>query len=85
MYDDLLISSIKDFVGQRVVLNADGFITINSTIDNFEFEFDEDILYIKNNDNCVMSFNVNQISNIFNLDNILKIIMDLDLTINIRK
>lgn len=85
MYNDLLISSIKKFVGQKVVLDVDGFMTVNSIVNNFEYDFYEDILYIKNNENCIMSFNSNQISNIVNLDNVLKIIMDLDLTINIKR
>lgn len=85
MYNDLLISSIKKFVGQKVVLEVDGFMTVNSIVNNFEYDFYEDILYIKNNENCIMSFNSNQISNIVNLDNVLKIIMDLDLTINIKR
>ena len=60
-------------------------MNINSFINKLEMEFEEDICTLKGNNDFLLSFNINQISNIKVFDKSIQIYIDSDLIITILK
>ena len=85
MFEETLISNIKKFLNFDVKLKIDGFMQINSFINNLEMDFEEDICTLKGSNEFWLSFNINQISNIKIFDKSIQIYVDSDLIITILK
>ena len=85
MYEDLLISSIKKFLNCNAKLKIDGFMQIDSNVDNLKVELEEDIFTLRGSNDFLLAFNINQISNIKINEKLIKVYIDSDLIVTIEK
>ena len=85
MFEDLLISSIKKFLDCNVKLKIDGFMQIDSNVNELKMKLEEDICTLKGSNEFLLSFNINQISNLEVNDKLIQIYIDSDLVILIEK
>ena len=60
-------------------------MNLNSSIINLNFKFEEDVCNLSGDNDFLFNFNINQVSNIEQNSNFLKIYIDLDLSIKIYK
>ena len=84
MFENLLISSTEIFLNCDVRLEITGFMQIDSTIKKLKINIDEDVCTFKGSNEFLLSFNVNQISNIKVNSTSIQIYIDSDLIISIK-
>ena len=85
MFDNLLISNIERFLGSNVKLRIMGFMQMNSNVNNLKMKLEDDSCILSGNDDFLLSFNINQVSNLDSDLDILQIYIDSDLIIIIEK
>ena len=85
MFDNLLISNIERFLGSNVKLKIMGFMQMNSNVNNLKMKLEDDSCILSGNDDFLLSFNINQVSNLDSDLDILQIYIDSDLIIIIEK
>lgn len=69
--------------GKNVKLNIEGFMNLNSDVNNLRFSLEEDICNLKGDNDFWIAFNINQISKIESNSSNIKIYIDLDLLVSI--